>query len=114
MLALNPIPAYPVSSNNVRGFHAYGHANRRKRWGKQANAKALVLKHDITFFQETKLLDREDHFLRRFCLRDIFPTTAVFPKPLQAWQRLSLPFWITFMTMKLSLFPPCSRGGQFV
>ena len=60
------MPAYTVASHNVRGFQAYGKISRTSQGaGKAANACALANNHDITFFQETNLLDREDRYLKK-------------------------------------------------
>jgi hypothetical protein len=63
------IPAVSAASHNVRGFSAYGRDFARKLT-KQEGAKALFIKHHLTFFQETNLLDREDRFFKSFLLPD--------------------------------------------
>ena len=55
-----------MASQNVRSFHAYGLASRTSQHtGKANNAIHLTTNHDITLFQETNFLDREDNRLEK-------------------------------------------------
>ena len=55
-----------MASHNVRGFQAYGKVARTSQHtGKATNALSLSSKHDITLFQETNFLDREDNQLKK-------------------------------------------------
>jgi hypothetical protein len=65
----NAIPAVTVGSQNVRGFSAYGRDGARCA-AKISNATALISRHHLTYFQETNLLDREDHFFKTFLPKD--------------------------------------------
>ena len=58
----SPIPAYATASLNVRGFHIDGRGQSLNMRDKRSNATALILKHDLTFFQETNFNFRENKF----------------------------------------------------
>ena len=67
LISSSAIPAVTVASHNASGFCAY-RRDLARREAKKRNATALILKHNLTFFQETNLLDREDHFFKTFNL----------------------------------------------
>ena len=76
----SPIPAFATASLNVRGFHNYGRGHSLNMRDKRANATALILKHDLTFFQETNFNFRENNFFRTFLPPKYFTYYSNFSK----------------------------------
>jgi len=85
----SPIPAYATASLNVRGFHIYGRGQSLNMRDKRSNATALILKHDLTFFQETNFNFRENKFFGLSFPQNILHTIATFQKPQRGLQRSS-------------------------
>jgi endonuclease/exonuclease/phosphatase family metal-dependent hydrolase len=74
------IPAFTTASLNVRGFHNYGRGHSLSMRDKRANANALILKHNLTYFQETNFNFRENNFFRTFLPPKYFAYYSNFSK----------------------------------
>ena len=79
--------------------------------GKQENAKALVTKHDITFFQETKLFDQENRFFKTFLPPGFVPHTSSHTKFSAGVAIITSPLLNELYHQKVIPLPPSLKGN---